>query len=269
VNWFSLAKPVILAWGWRRALIAFLAGAASTLALAPINVWPVMFVTFPVLVWLLDGAATARWGSIAGAFATGWWFGFGYFLSGLYWVGSAFLVDAKTFGWLLPFAVTLLPAGLAVSTGFGLAVARLLWAPGRFRILTLAAALSSSEWLRGHVLTGFPWSVFGYALTTPLPLAEGVAIFGIWGLTFVAVAVFASPAVLADEAGETRRPWIPVLLAGLTLAALATYGGVRLARNPTEIVDGVHLRIMQPNIPQDEKFNYAAKQQIMNRYVAL
>ncbi len=269
MNWFSLAKPVILAWGWRRALMAFLAGAASTLAMAPINLWPAMFVTFPLLVWLLDGAAAARWGGVGTAFAIGWWFGFGYFLAGLYWIGSAFLVDAETFGWLLPFAVTLLPAGLAVFTGFGLAVARLLWAPGRFRILTLAAALSSAEWLRGHMLTGFPWNAFGYALTTPLPLAESVAIFGIWGLTFIAVAVFASPAVVADEAGAARWPLMPVVLAGCTLAALASYGGVRLARHPTEMADGVHLRIMQPNIPQDERFSYAAKPQIMSRYVAL
>ena len=95
MNWFSLAKPVILAWGWRRAAIAFVAGAASTLALAPVNAWPVMFATFPLLVWLLDGAAAARWGGVGAAFLTGWWFGFGYFLAGLYWVGYAFLVDAK------------------------------------------------------------------------------------------------------------------------------------------------------------------------------
>jgi apolipoprotein N-acyltransferase len=269
VNWLSLAKPVILAWGWRRALIAFLAGAVSTLALAPINLWPVMFVTFALLVWLLDGVVAARWGGVEAAFVIGWWFGFGYFLAGLYWIGSAFLVDAKTFGWLLPFAVTILPAGLAMFTGVGFVAARLLWAPGQFRILTLAAALSSAEWLRGHMFTGFPWNTFGYALTAPLPLAESVALFGIWGLTFVAVAVFASPAVLADAAGDVRRSPILVVLAGCTLAALAAYGGLRLARNPTEMAEGVHLRIVQPNIPQDERFSYAAKQQIMNRYIAM
>jgi apolipoprotein N-acyltransferase len=269
VNWFSLAKPVILAWGWRRAVMAFLAGVASTLALAPINLWPIMFATFPPLVWLLDGTTTARWSGIGTAFAIGWWFGFGYFLAGLYWIGSAFLVDAKTFGWLLPFAVTMLPAGLAVFTGVGFAAARLLWAPGRFRILTLAAALSSAEWLRGHMFTGFPWNAFGYALTTPLPLAESAALFGIWGLTFVAVAVFASPAVLADEATGARRSLMPVVLAGCALTILAAYGGLRLASNPTEMADGMHLRIMQPNIPQDERFSYAAKPQIMTRYVAM
>ena len=56
---------IVLAWGWRRAAIAFVAGAASALALAPINAWPVLFLTFPVLVWLIDGAAAGRWSGAA------------------------------------------------------------------------------------------------------------------------------------------------------------------------------------------------------------
>ena len=50
---------------------------------------------------MTDGAAAGRFGGVFAAFIAGWWFGFGYFLAGLYWVGHAFLVDAKTFGWLL------------------------------------------------------------------------------------------------------------------------------------------------------------------------
>lgn len=237
--------------------------------MAPINFWPAMFVTFTLVVWLIDGAGGARWGGIGMGFLTGWWFGFGYLLAGLYWIGNAFLVDAKTFAWLLPFAVIALPAGLALYTGFGFALARLLWARGPFRVLALAAALSAAEWLRGHLLTGFPWNTFGYALTNPLAIAQSVSLFGIWGQTFIAIAIFASPAVLADDRTETRRPFMPVVLAGLALVALAAYGGVRLAHNPPGIVDGVRLRIMQPNVPQDERFNYDAKQQIINHYIAL
>ena len=262
----SLADPVTLASGWRRLLIAFLAGAASTLALAPVNFWPAMFVTFPPLIWLLDGVKATRWHGVWTTFAIGWWFGFGYFLAGLYWIGSALLVDAKTFGWLLPFAVTALPAGMAVYTGAGFVAARCLWTPDPYRILTFAATLSAAEWLRGHLFTGFPWNTFGYALTTPLPLAESTALFGIWGLTFVAAAAFAAPAVLADG---IRRGVAAVALAGVALATLATYGASRLASNPTEMVDGVHLRIMQPNVPQDDSFSYGARTPIMNRYVAL
>ena len=220
-----------------------------------------------LLVWLIDGAAAARWRGAAAGFLIGWWFGFGYFVAGLYWIGYAFLVDAKTFGWLLPIGVTVLPAGLAVFTGVGVALARVLWTPGALRVLTLAAALTTSEWLRGHVLTGFPWNAIGYALTAPLVLAQSAAVFGIWGLTFIAVAVFASPALLADE----RKRWrfLPVISAVGLLAVLAVFGAIRLALEPTEMVDGVRLRIMQPNVQQDEKFNYRNKGDIVQRYLDL
>ncbi len=263
-----LAHSIILAWGWRRAAIAFVAGAVSALALAPTHYWPLLFLTFPILVWLVDGAAAGRFGGIGAAFIAGWWFGFGYFLVGLYWIGNAFLVDAKTFGWLLPIAVSGLPAGLALFTGLGLALARRLWMRGPIRLLALAVALTTAEWLRGHVLTGFPWNTFGYALTAPLPLAQSVALFGIWGLTFLAVGVFASPAVLADDRSETKRPWLPLALGTAALAALALYGSLRLQTHPTSFVEGVRLRIMQPNLHEDEKFTLS-KRQVMERYVNL
>jgi apolipoprotein N-acyltransferase len=263
------AHTIVLAWGWRRILIAFLAGASSALALPPTNIWPVPFITFPILVWLVDGAAAGRLGGVLAAASAGWWFGFGYFLAGLFWVGHAFLVDAKTFGWLLPFAVIALPAGMAVYTALGLALARLMWTRGATRVLALAVALTLAEWLRGHLFSGFPWNAYGYALISPLWLAQGAALLGLWGLTFLAVAVFASPAVLADDRADTRRPWLAPALAVVVIAALAAYGAIRLATTPTSYVEGVRLRIMQPNLQQDEKFNYAQKQQVMSRYLAL
>jgi apolipoprotein N-acyltransferase len=265
----ELVHSIVLAWGWRRRLIALTAGALSALAMAPFNAWPILFLTLPTLVWLIDGTGSGRWGGVGVAASTGWWFGFGYFVAGLYWIGYAFLVDAATFGWLLPFAVIGLPAVLAVFTAFGVAVARMLWTRGAPRILTLAVTLTGAEWLRGHALTGFPWNAFGYALASPLALAQTFSLVGLWGVTFIVIVVFASPATLADDRTETRRPWLPVTLSIAVLVALAGYGAVRLARTPTRIVDKVHLRIMQPNLQQDVRFNYAAKQQVMDRYIAL
>jgi apolipoprotein N-acyltransferase len=264
-----LVHWIVLSWGWRRALVAFTAGGVSALALAPFDAWPVLFLTFPILVWLVDGAAAGRLGGVPSAAIAGWWFGFGYFVAGLYWIGYAFLVDAKTFGWLLPFAVTGLPAFLACYTALGLALARMLWTRGPARLIALAIALTAAEWLRGHLFSGFPWNLYGYALTGPLALAQGAALIGIWGLTFIAVAVFATPAVFMDDRTDTRRPWLPLAIGVATLAALASYGAFRLSRTPTAFVDGVRLRIMQPNLQQDEKFNYGAKQRVMNRYLDL
>jgi apolipoprotein N-acyltransferase len=264
-----ISYAVVLAYGWRRALIAFLAGAASALALAPVNAWPILFLTFPVLVWLVDGSAAGRWSGAFTAALAGWCFGFGYFVAGLYWIGYAFLVDAKTFGWLLPIAVSGLPAYLALFTGLGLAAARLIWVRGPTRVLALAVMLTGAEWLRGHLLSGFPWNTFGYALTEPLALAQSVTFTGVWGLTFLCIAICASPALLADDTADTPHPKRAIFAGLLILAAFTSYGAVRLAQHPTEFVHGVKLRIMQPNLQQDDKFNYSAKAAVMERYLRL
>lgn len=263
------SHAVVLAFGWQRAGIAFVAGAASALAMAPVNAWPILFITLPVLVWLVDGAAGDRWGGGWTAAIAGWCFGFGYFLGGLYWIGYAFLVDAKTFGWLLPIAVAGLPAYLAVYTGLGLAAARLLWVRGPIRILAFAATMTIAEWLRGHLLSGFPWNTFGYALTQPLVLAQGVSLVGIWGLTFLTLAICASPVVLADEPEDTPHPYRWPIVGAVILAAFAGYGAARLWTHPTQFVKGVTLRVMQPALQQDAKFNYGAKDEVMARYLSL
>ncbi len=106
--------------------------------MAPFNAWPVLFLTFPVMVWLIDGAGAGRLRGVPAAAMAGWWFGLGYFVPGLYWIGYAFLVDAPTFAWLMPFAVLGLPAYLALFTAFGFALARLIWTRDASRVIALA-----------------------------------------------------------------------------------------------------------------------------------
>ena len=260
---------IILSWGWKRAAIALIAGALSALAMAPFNAWPVLFLTFPLTVWLIDGAGAGRLRGVPAAAMAGWWFGLGYFVPGLYWIGYAFLVDASTFAWLMPFAVLGLPAYLALFTAFGFALARLIWTRDASRVIALAASLTVSEWLRGHVLTGFPWNAFGYALTEPLALAQTASLIGLWGLTFLSVAIFASPAVLIDGNSRGRRPWIAPAIALSLLVAMGIFGAVRLGLRPTSQVANVKLRIMQPNLQQDARFNYSAKAEVMQKYLTL
>ena len=260
---------IILAWGWKRAAIALVAGALSALAMAPFNAWPALFVSFPVVVWLIDGAGAGRLRGVPAAAMAGWWFGLGYFVPGLYWIGYAFLVDASTFAWLLPFAILGLPAYLALFTAFGFGLARLVWTSDASRVIALAASLTASEWLRGHVLTGFPWNAFGYALSEPLALAQTASLIGLWGQTFLAVAIFASPGVLIDGSSRGRRPWIAPLMALALLLTMGIFGAIRLGLRPTAMVANVKLRIMQPNLQQDVKFNYSAKAEVMQKYLTL
>ena len=117
------------------------------------------------------------------------------------------------------------------------------------------------------MLTGFPWNAFGYALPEPLALAQTASLIGLWGLTFL-VAIFASPAVLIDGRRAGRKPWIAPVSPSRCSPAWRIYGAVRLSPQPTAMTS-VKLRIMQPNLPQDVKFNYGAKAEVMQKYLKL
>lgn len=279
---FRLAQAVILSFGWRRRLIALLAGAVGAMAMAPFGFFAALIVPMVVAVWLIDGCAYAESGgapsgrslraSVVAAADAGWWWGLGYFVAGLWWLGSAFLVEAEKFAWMLPFGVLGLPAYLALYSALGFVAARLLWSHGSARLLTFAVALAAAEWLRGTWLTGFPWNEFGMALGGNLVLAQAGSLIGLHGLTLLAVLLAASPAVLADGPRGTRRGFRPAaapLAALVALAGLGAYGAVRLSEPDPKDVAGVRLRVMQPNTTIDQGFTYANKDAIVRHYLDL
>ena len=246
--------------GWRRHGAAFLLGALATLALPPVSLFPLLFLVFPPLVWLLNGATRKR-----SAFATGWWFGFGFFVFGLYWIGNALLVFAAKFAWLLPFASAGLPAFLALFCGAATLIA---WfAHGSLRrAIALALAWVALEWLRGHILTGFPWNLIGYAWADNGGLVQFSALVGIYGVSFAAVLSACLPAALADNRNQKRIATVAIALPLLIWAG----GTVRLSTVPdTAYVDGVGLRIVQSDIPQKEKWADAHQERNLRQFLEL
>jgi len=264
-----LAGKVMLLSGTRRALAAFLAGLAGVLALPPFGFFAALFVSFTLLVWLLDGATGAPEAGflrrLAPAFRIGWFFGFGYFVGGLWWLGNALLVEADDFAWALPFAVFGLPAFLALYYGLAAALARLFWSDGMGRIAALAFAFGIGEWLRATLFTGFPWNAVGYG-AAPVPLLmQSAGIVGIAGLNALAVFVFAAPALLG-----TRRGRIPGLtLAALLFAAHVGYGWYALQMVPEPESGGKVVRLVQPVIDQAMKLDDSARAEIFERHLAL
>ncbi|RFC62927.1 apolipoprotein N-acyltransferase [Fulvimarina endophytica] len=250
-----LAGRVMLLSGWRRALVAVLAGATGTAALAPIDFPFAGFLAFPVLVWLLDGLGVDLGAGplrrLARPFFVGWLFGFGYFVAGLWWLGAALLVDAGSFVWFLPLAVLGLPAVLAVFFGLAAAASRLFWSDSAWRIMGLAACFGLAEWLRSFVLTGFPWNEIGYMAASHPVMMQVVSLVGINGLTVLAVFVFSAPAVLVDRRGRLPVGGLAVLL----VVGQIGYGLWRLDANPTFFDQTVVMQVVQPNIEQSLKWD--------------
>ena len=251
--------------GWRRWLLAVVAGAVGALSLAPLNIGPALLAPMVVAVWLIDGRV-ARQQRLRLTFADGFLLGFGYHLAGFWWLGAAFLIDPD-FTWAMPFGVIGVPALLASFTGLGFVLARLLWVPGAARVLALAIGLTASEWLRGNYLfTGFPWNPFGMALGGNLVTAQVAALVGSNGLTFLAVLLAAAPATLADR--RPRRA-VPTVAASVALLALVGYGLLRLAEPEPGSWPGIIVRIMQPGLRPDINFSYENRDEIVSHYIAL
>ena len=261
--------------GARRAMAAILAGAISALALAPFSIWPVLFVTFAVLVWLLDGCYAdnrMRGPRLKAAALIGFWFGFGYFFVSLYWIAEAFLVEPERHAWLLPFVMTAMPGGMALFFAGATALAILLWRPGGARALALAIAFALAEYARGHVLTGLPWNLLGYGLTENAGLMQLASIFGVYALSLIAVLVFSSPATIVTPTGSRlAAPKSAAAMAGLLLVLLAlgyAWGERRLNSAGVATTD-IRLRIVQANIDQANKWRPENAASIFDEYIDL
>lgn len=260
----SFADTIVLLHGWRRLGAAFLAGATSALALAPVFFAPILLITLPVLVLLLDGADAdpapekrrwRDWLRPGAAFATGWWFGFGYFLAGLYWMAEALLVNAGAHGWLIPFALMFIPGGLALFIGLPCALAARFWGLGFARISVLACLLAAFEALRAVAFTGFAWNGFHSALGAHDTLIQGLALGGPWLASLIVLLVAMSPAALWPTTMTGRGSRLAVILTLAVFIGWAGFGVARLGLAQDEVVDGVVMRLVQPNIAQADKWD--------------
>ena len=261
--------------GAKRALLAVFAGAISVLAFAPIHAWQVLFVSFGLLVWMLDGchARNSTLGDrLRCAALTGFWFGFGYFFTGLYWIAEAFLVEPWRHGWLIPFVMTAMPGGMALFYAAAAALAMMLWRPGAARVFALSIAFGLAEYARGHVLTGLPWNLLGYGLTATLPTMQTAAIFGAYALSLLAVLLFAGLfAIWAPQGSGLARPKATALLTlgSCALLALGAAWGAARLQSADAATTGVRLRIVQANIDQANKWRPENSAEIFNTYLDL
>jgi len=248
--------------GWsadtrRGALALVAAGMLSALAMPPLCLVPVLWLTLPFLLARID-----RSRSVWGAGLAGLAFGFGFYLAGLYWVTDAVLVRAAELWWAVPLAAPLLAIPLALFIAAACALARLA-PPGWRRLLLLAACWTLSDLAREFAFTGFPWNPLGSAWewsgTLGRAMIQPAAWVGVPGLTLLTLLAGLLPAL-----GRRGRTWSLLLL-----AAWAAAGGARLLDPPRPIGTGPEILLVQGNISETHKFSSAWALQIFRTYLRL
>lgn len=249
--------------GWKRNGLAFAFGVCATLTLPPFFLLPLLVPAFAGLYWLIAAAPSRR-----RAFADGWWWGWGFYISGLYWFCIALLTDPEKFAWLIPLALFVLTAVIALYNG----IACWLWKCTRTRgiggIFVFAVMWTAVEYARGHLFSGFPWNLAGYSFTAHDALMQMASLAGIYGLTWFAVFLGAVPATLFDTAIPRRRALIAVSASCAALIAGGAWGALQL-RQETQYVPGVMLRLVQGNVAQHRKWDPEYQMQGLKEYMRL
>jgi apolipoprotein N-acyltransferase len=252
---------LVYASGWRGIVLTYLLGAASALAMPPTDFWWLWFITVPFFLFRFGNVTTLK-----EAFREGWLFGFGYFCVALHWIGYAFLVDAKNFLWMMPFAVGGLAAVMAVYWGLATTVTFVL---SRFKFqpwLSFPLMLAVAEWLRGHLMTGFPWAVPGLSADGMGPVVQLASMVGMTGLTLLVLSWSAASVAFISRGNRTDR--IIALGIVVTLPLAFAWGWQREHRAPVSFVSGVMVRLVQPNLSQDDKWRTDNASQIFDGLVA-
>ena len=244
---------------WRRPVLAALAGMVASLALPPFHLVPFIAALSVPAVMLARSRSMSEAGMIGAAA------GFGWFFASLWWI-SLSMVTGETGHWpLVPLPLFGIPALLAL---FWVPAGMLAHRFGRTaltRVLLFAAALSLCEWARGHVATGFPWNAPGYLFSAHLSLLQMAAVFGLYGLTLLALVWALAPALW--WCGWRRLAVITLLIVPLaSLAGMARLAGLA---PPADDATPKKIRIVQPAVPQHEKWDKSVRDGHLQRLVSL
>ncbi|WP_235533543.1 MULTISPECIES: apolipoprotein N-acyltransferase [unclassified Roseateles] len=235
-----------------KAAVALAAGLLHTASFAPTDAWWAQIAALAILFGLVSHA-TPRVAALCGAL-----FGWGWLASGLWWLH----ISMHQFGgipWLLAaLAVALLAAFLCSYYALALGLTARWIAPGRIRLLALVPAWLLAELARATWFTGFPWIASGYAHSVG-PLAGWAAWIGVYGITALAALAAAGLVLMREKAWRLAAPAVLLPLAGLLLPQDFTTSAGR-----------VTLSLVQPSIPQDQKFDparFAANMELLARLI--
>jgi len=230
-------------------LIPFFLGLFTSFSLPPYNFLIINFITFPILLLFVISNFKKKWTS----FNIGWIFGFGYFISNLYWITHSLTFDA-TFKPLIPFAFIIIPLFLGLFYGFVTFVCSFFKLEKNFfTILIFATIFALIEFIRGFNLSGFPWNLIAYSWSWSLEIIQVISIIGTYSLNLISITIFSLPFILFVKSTRNRKYWFFSLLL-ILFSANYLYGFNVLLQSKEQNIKkhDFLIKIISPNIDLKE-----------------
>ena len=235
-------------------------GIAASLALPPAGIMPAILFLSPVF-YVAANALTAQQAALyVGLSSWGW------FMASLYWIGSSLFVDGGLQLLLLPFVCLLFPLFLALFWAVAAAFAFRVFSSSSIRLIGFIICLGCADYLRSVVLTGFPWNVTAHAFLGSLLLSQGASFVGQNGLNFIALSVIVAPVLIVQRRFSLAYACLTPFLFCLILSA------DRVRTLPPLIdMDAMApiIRLIQPNIPQQDKWDFDQRGLHLDKMIAL
>ncbi len=242
-------------------LSAFLIGWLTVAALPPFYIFPLLFLTFPTLLWLLSHQS-GFWKT----FKIGYTFGFAFFAFGLSWIGNALLIEAQTFGWLYPIVWLACGAFFGIFIAFPAALSQF-YSKKICQYISFAAWWVIFEWIRSWFLTGFPWNLLGTTLAFSDTLIQSASFAGTYFLSLLVLLLTSAPFLFITPPNKKNICFVASLMVVLS-ASIYLHGYFRLKNSSSESGKTI-IRIVQPAIPQTMKWNTETLQQNLQHYIDL
>jgi apolipoprotein N-acyltransferase len=228
-------------------ILSLAAGAMAVAGFAPLGLWLLPLVSLTLLFGLLAQAPSMRSGFLIGL---AW--GLGFFIAGVNWIFISLSVYGGMAAWLAALATFVFCAFLALFPAMaGALQARWCVSPTLRLLGVVPLVWSVMEWVRGWILTGFPWLVVGYSQVPASPLAGYAPVTGVYGVSYLLALIAALLAWSVTGRGQlTQRAWAAVAIVALGV------GGQSMRGTAWTTPDGAptSVALLQGNIPQDMKW---------------
>lgn len=256
-------RPALSLTGWRGRALDLILGSLAVLSLAPFHIYGIAIVALAVLAWRLYTVPKTQPRPSRSAFGIGFWFGLGYFLFGMFWIGSAFIERGPEFIWIMPPMILGLAALLAFFWGLAGYIYNRVGPSAAFAPFIFMATFTLAEITRGHILTGLPWNLTGYIFEAGGQISQIASVVGIYGLTMMTF-------LLAGFLGRPTKPSLKSAACVMVAVSLVFgFGHYRLTTAENGTVPNVKLRIVQFPFKQSDQFDADASFKIANEYLNL